>query len=427
MQLTRIKEKFIGLFFNADFHNLSSAVVLKALTSLIYIILIPFAIGKMGTNNYGITVFFLTMHGYVTLFDTGITYAVNYLYTRELALDRTSADNVYYNSILIYLCLALFVFFATFALSEKLSVWAFNTTEYSTSFIIFGAILFFSVFDSLMTSVIQGHEKLMLVAISRFCLDVVKIIGVVVTAFGGVKPQDVVLFILAAVLVKLAVNAYSFSRLKISSRFQFDKKIILGILRLSLPSMGISACMLVALMTDKFLVSGKINPSAFAVYSVVIDLTSKVYFVYYSLTSVVYPKLIKNKTTGMSVRNLNYAQFAGILALIVIYYLPLNIFSDKIIGFFVHVDESVAPLLLLASLNAVLYLVTTVFETSLNSSAKMKMSLFAHISGVVALLSALHFLFSSYGAMGALISVTIMYLVMNTFFVYFQLKYRVLG
>lgn len=426
MRSILIKTSPLEYLRHPDFFNLSSAIFLKIIASVCYIILIPFAIEKIGPSKYGVVAFFLTIHGYVTLFDTGITYAVNYLYTKQLALDVKEAEKIHQCSLIIYASLAILVLALTSLFSDKLSMLAFGSLEYRSSFAIFGWILFLSIFDSAMTSVLQAHERLSLISLSRFLLDVVKIAGVVAVSLGWVRPAAIVEFIVVAVASKVGLNFFSFAKLNIKFTLKFDRQIILEILKMSLPAVGISACMLIALLTDKFLISGKISPAVFAAYSVVIDLTSKIYFVYYSLTTVVYPKLIKNKAAGKSVKKLRYIQYGGVVFMCLLYYLPLNIFSKEILSIFIKTDGSIDVLLYLASVNSLLYLTATVGETALNSSAMMKRTFIAHACGVVVYLALLHALFNIFGAVGVLLSIMGMYFSMNIVFLFFQLKLKML-
>lgn len=406
--------KNLNFFKSISAQNVYISLLFKILTSLMFLVMVPFSIRTMGTEAYGVAAFFLTMHGSVSLLDSGFTYALGLQYTRRLVQNPDSAKQVFFSAIPVYLGLAFLALLGFIIFREKLSVLAFGTADYSGEMLVFGFVVGLTALDSMLGTVLQAHEKINLIATGRFLLDLVKVAGVGLMAVLNLGPTSIVWFILLSSIVKIVYDFFYFRKFIPEVRIHLDFSEVKQMLKFALPSVAIAVCSLVMSMLDKFLVSGTISSSAFTSYSFAFDLTSKAYFLMYAITSVVYPKLIKSHSTGQNPANFIKIQLLSLLIIAVIYYLPLAVFSGPITALLLgnELIEPTATLIKLCSVSALLYLSFTIVETYLNTTGAVLKTLTVYIVGISSLIILMKHFVPKFQLYGVAISVALMFTVM---------------
>lgn len=397
--------------------NIYISLVFKILTSILFLILVPYAIRSLGAEKYGIAAFFLTMHGYVSLLDSGFTYALGLQYTQKLVHSESEARDVFYSAVPVYLLLSLLAFLGFAIFRKDISQLAFASQNYSFEMFLFGFVLALSALDSMLSTVLQAHEKINLIATGRFLLDLVKVAGVALMGYMQFEPQTIIYFILLSVITKIIFDLFYFSKLLPEFKVKMDWGKTRDMLKLALPSVGIALCSLFMSMMDKFLVSGKISATAFTSYSFAYDLTTKAYFLVYAVTSVIYPKLIKNHSQGHSRSHLLKIQFLAVLLMALAYYLPLSLFAVPISSFLIGQELSVTTgiLIQLCSLSAVLYLSFTVLESYLVSTGSVFKTLAVYVLGIFSFKLLLDYFIEKYQLIGVSLAVSSMFIIMILF------------
>lgn len=409
-----VKINKLNFFKSVSAQNVYISLFFKILTSLMFLMMVPFSIRTMGAETYGIAAFFLTMHGSVSLIDSGFTYALGLQYTRRLVQDEKSAQEVFFSAIPIYLTLAVLALIGFTLFKEKLSVLAFNSEAYSGEMLVFGFILALTTLDSMLGTVLQAHEKINLIATGRFLLDLVKVAGVTVMAVARLSPNSIVWFILLSSVVKILFDLFYFLKIIPQIKINFNFTEVRLMLRFALPSVAIAICSLVISMMDKFLVSGKISSSAFTSYSFAYDLTTKAYFLMYAITSVIYPKLIKTHSLGLNPAKLIKIQLLSVVSIAVIYYIPLALFSVPITALLLgqQLIEPTSTLIKICSLSAVMYLCFTIVETYLNTTGSVLKTLLVYLIGILSFKFLLDFFVERYQLFGVAVAVSIMFFIM---------------
>lgn len=394
--------------------NIYISLIFKILTSFLFLILVPYAIRSLGAEKYGIAAFFLTMHGYVSLLDSGFTYALGLQYTQKLVHSEKDARDVFYSAVPVYLLLSLFAFLGFAVFRKEISILAFNTDTYSFEMFLFGFVLALSTLDSMLSTVLQAHEKINLIATGRFLLDLVKVVGVALMGYMQFAPQSIVYFILLSVVTKIIFDLFYFFKLLPEFKVKLDWLKTRAMLKLALPSVGIALCSLFMSMMDKFLVSGKISATAFTSYSFAYDLTTKAYFLVYAVTSVIYPKLIKNHSQGHSRSHLLKIQLLAVLLMTLGYYLPLSVLAVPISSFLIGEELSATTgiLIQLCSVSAVLYLSFTVLESYLVSTGSVFKTLAIYILGIISFKLFLDYFIEKYQLIGVSLAVSSMFIIM---------------
>jgi PST family polysaccharide transporter len=397
--------------------NIYISLIFKILTSLLFLILVPYAIRSLGAEKYGIAAFFLTMHGYVSLLDSGFTYALGLQYTQKLVHNQSDARDVFYSAVPVYLLLSIIAFLSFAVFRKEISILAFNTEIYSFEMFLFGFVIAFSTLDSMLSTVLQAHEKINLIATGRFLLDLVKVAGVALMGYMQFAPEAIVYFIILSVLVKIIFDLFYFLKLLPEFKIKLDWLKTRAMLKLALPSVGIALCSLFMSMMDKFLVSGKISATAFTSYSFAYDLTTKAYFLVYAVTSVIYPKLIKNHSQGHSRSHLLKIQFLAVLLMALVYYLPLSLFAEPISSFLIgpELSATTGVLIQLCSLSAILYLCFTVLESYLVTTGSVFKTLSVYILGIISFKLFLDYFIEKYQLIGVSLAVSSMFTIMILF------------
>jgi PST family polysaccharide transporter len=393
--------------------NVAVSLTFKVLTSLLFLILVPYSIRTMGAESYGIAAFFLTMHGYVSLLDSGFSYALGLKYTRAIVNDPHEAQSILSAAIPLYLFISVLALIGFFLFRFQLSRMAFASEAYAFHMGLFGVVLAVTAIDSMLVTVMQGHEKISQIVVGRFILDLVKVAGVTGMAFFKLQPDMIVWFIVASSVLKFAFDLRIFSALtKIVN--SFDYKRTLEIFYLALPSIGIALCSLYMSMLDKFFVSGKISSSAFTSYSFAFDLTTKAYFLMYAITTVIYPKLIKTHSQGNSMFGLVRIQLFSLLGIVGVYYLPLFVFSDGVTRLLLgeNLVEPTSTLIRFCCAIAILYLIFSIFENFLNARGAVLKTFIVYLCGLTAVSVSMGWLVEKFEIYGVPVAVLLMFSVM---------------
>lgn len=402
------------LLTNKRFQSVVATAFFKAMSSLLFLVAIPFSITHLGESVYGVVAFFLTMHGYVSLLDTGFSYVVGLRYTRALVISESDGNKIISESMPIYIILAVIGLVVFAFLSKEISHAFFGTSAYSLSVALFGLVLALTVVDSIAVVILVAHEMLVRVSFHRFLLDLFKVVGLFVVAGFGLGVDSILIFLILAGVVKLVFDYLCVIKLGV----RFCPKINFDEIRLNFlmawPAITMAGLSLLMSMIDKFLVSGKLSSEAYASYSFAMDLTTRSYFLMYALAGTLYPVFIKKHASGESMKSLLKVWVMALTAIGVFYYLPLGWFAYPIVSFLVDAEfaEKSYALIRVCGLSAIFYLAFNIFENFLNSAGKIKWVMVSYLSGLGVFFLVHAKLMSDYGSYGVAWAVAIMFLTM---------------
>ncbi len=403
-------------FKNSHFQNVSTSVVTKLLSSILFIVIVPFAIANIGEAKYGIVAFFLTMNGYVSLLDTGFSYAFGLRYAQALATEPDRAPKVVEGSLPIYLFLSFIGFVAIWLNRGYISQLLFGSEVYRDAMVVFGLSLGVTVLDSFFVVIIQAHNNIKWISLNRFGLDVVKIVFLVILILFNYAPEFIVWGLLLGSLIKLALDIHIANRLcpLFQLKIDFSPKEFKQNIRLSWAAIGVAIASLFLSMIDKTLINSKFSSEVFASYSFSFDLTSKSYFLMYAIVGSSYPTLMRRIAKGDSIKDILKLNLLGLSVISFGYYLPLVLFGKSILTIITNPDfaERTAQILPYSTLAAVLYLTFNIFENILNARGHIVSVLVIYLAGVVSLVLAVQILIPRYGVTGAALSLLAMYITM---------------
>lgn len=399
------------------FQNVAVPLVTKVLTSVLYIVVIPYAINRIGAQAYGIVAYFLMLHGYVSLFDSGFSYAFGLRYARSLAASDGRSVRIAEGSSSIYLVLSAVAFLTFFIFSHQLSQLFFSNDEHAYSVALFGITLALSVIDSFFVVMIQAHNQVRLINMNRFFLDAIKIASIFVLVWLGLPPDDILYGFILATLTKLVLDILVVKRMTgrhfvVLKWFPNEWGENLSMAGGSLAVAGLSLLMSLA---DKTMVNRGLSSEQFAAYSFSFDLTQKSYFLMYAVVGATYPTLMKRYAMNRPAVDLIKINLIALSGITLFYYFPLAVFGGPVLAHFVKPDfaESTAAILPYSAFAAVLYLLFNVFETHLNAQGKIKKVMMIYTVGLITLTCGLYFLMPTLGMRGAALSVLAMFASMN--------------
>ncbi len=364
--------------------NILSGLFLKLFTAAVFFVAIPFAIRKFGAQSYGIVSFFVVFQGYIILLDTGFSYGLGVLYGRSLA-DSSPSGSLLRMGSFFYLVIATVFGLAMFFLAPLINSISFNNIDCTSIFRIFAGISFIAVLDSYFTVLLQAHNKIYKINITRFALDLVRALGLFIGATYG-SISFVIISLLLGYILKLGLSI-NYVRpiiplVEISPRFSSDS--FRSLLILSAPSVGVAIMTLLLSSFDKIFVSGKLSSVDFAHYSFAFDINTKVYFLLYAVSSAFYPTLVKRFHIGAPITGLISVWLWALIAVGFCYYLPMGLFSEKIIALLVSQDFAIkaAPICRAFALSSIIYLCFNFFENLLNASGRAHLCFISYLSGL---------------------------------------------
>lgn len=397
--------------------NGGSLLFSKIAIYFLYFVAIPPFIHAHGQGAYGTVAFFSTMIGYTVLLENGLSYAVTWRYTRALAQDNPQPEKIIRAAVPLYSLLAILpiLFLGTMAEYISISIW--NKLDYSSEIRLLGFAVAFLILDALPASVLQSHNRLVILNINRLIVDAIRVSALFVAIFVDDPLHTVILFFLLSAIIKLALDCWScFKEVGASKIFRplFSWGEVQANVRIAPLMFVVAGLSLIISLYDKIVIA-KILPEAdYAYYAFASDVCTKAYIIFFAFSSTAYNTLIRRYATSTSLRGMMYAYIAALVAMAFFYYIPLSIFGWIPVTHYLGQSFSahVMPLIQVISVAAMLYLGFTVFEANLNAKGNISFVLFAYIGGLAVLFSLAPYMVAKYSSLGMGISLAAMYGIM---------------
>lgn len=378
---------------NVRHKNAVLNIILKLLSSLIFLFVVPFVISSAGEAKYGIFAMFLTLHGYVSLVDVGFSYAVGLRYTRSISSSQKKAQAIIKSVFPLYSGLSLLPLLSLALFPNTFSDLFFGNQTFLFEVRIFGVGLSFMILSALFSVILQAHESFVAIGISRLFLDITKAVGLSLCAVFDFSLLFFTLFLVGGSLFKLLLEIWFGRHHFPSFSFCVKWKVMRAYFWLALPSIGIAILSLVMSMTDKIFVSRLLGPEAFSRYSFSFDLTTKVYFVIYGVLAALYPAFIKEIHNYKAIKNLLKSSFIVVTIMACFFYIPIFIYSTQVLSFLVSADFAIqaSQILKVFALSSIAYIFFAVMESFVNASGNSLKVLSVYLVGVLTLFTHIHF------------------------------------
>lgn len=425
-----LKEKFSSNRVNIL--NFFSYVLPKIISLSLYAVSVPFFINRVGEKAYGILTLILLVFSYLYILDFGLGYAITYRYTRKLAIGSSAATAILSKGVLFYIVSSLFFGLALMLFSDHLSMWFFNSMIYANLFKLASICCFFLMMSYFFTGILASYNCMYLTNASNLVLDLIRNISLILGAIFHGNLFLVVSIIIFGTIVKLMMDLY-FVLKKVGTltwmKPVYAPKELIFNLKLGSPMLIVLAFAILANCLGKVFVGHTFGLKELAYYSIALDLNMKAYFLIAAVNGTISTLLIRKTAVKKSKKNLFMVSLGASLAISLIYYLPLAIFSKKILSFWIGDDFAIhaCGLVKLLAVVSVLYLFYDAFYNLNQTTGKFKVNACVSVLGAFALTLTLIFFSNHFGINGVAYSYIFMYLCMITFFfVYLFFNKRVL-
>jgi len=156
------------------------------------------------------------------------------------------------------------------------------------------------------------------------------------------------------------------------------------------------------------------------------DLTVKAHILFYAILGTTYNVLIRRHATSQCTKIPMRANWAALFFIAAIYYLPLALFGDKIIGAFLGADFGIntLPLLRILVCCSISYLAFSCMEANLNAQGRIFPIMWVYLLALLIMVALTPFLFKLFGLLGICLSLMIMFIAMLTASVFLTLRRR---
>lgn len=386
------------------FWNFLSSIGLKVIAFALYFIAIPPLVATKGAETYGIIAFIIAILGYSSLIDNGLTYTVQLKYVRALTSNAVDPERVVRVAIPIYAFITLLIFFAVAPNGAGLSQLIWNTDAYAQLAPAVATLLALQVAGALPAAVLLGHNRVTLVNVARLAADLLRVTGLLVAAAATDPIGTTIFFCILGSAIKFAIDLYNCNRLVGLRRILplWSASETATLLKTAWIMWLIAAMSLVTLLYDKWFVSSNISPSDYAAYGISSDLTTKIYFVFYAISTALYTPLMRRYATEVSSKRLYYAYTSILILIAGAYYIPLSIWAEYILHAYVgrEMADAGSNVVRILAANAVTYLIFNLMEMNLYARGKSHLVLPSYVAGIIALIGVTPILSAQFGMPG---------------------------
>lgn len=362
---------FGGILVNARRHsrhlsNVGAFLITRFIAIGLYAVSLPVFINRTSDAAYGVIAIGFSFIAISQILDVAVGYVVAQSIGRRLA--RTSRKHLKLFNTLFW------VYFLCAATLAILLVFIFMNVELSEDernlFIWIGLLLPSLATSGIVAAIFQANNSLLYLNASRFIFEAGKSAALIISALlfaepGAVGPILFVVVVLRAALdlrelkVRLGYHLYPPN---FKDMFRF-----LPLLKLGLPSLWMVLLSLFVNIGDKLLIAQFFSKTDVAYYSLAFDVNTKAYLILGAINSAMYAAMIRNHALRRSSSAQIQIGLVAVATMGLLYYLPLALFSKKILSLWVSPEFGVATahLVPIFSLASLAYLCANVFETSL--------------------------------------------------------------
>mgnify|MGYP001227012035 CR=1 FL=1 len=396
--------KFIAV--RGHIFNASSLLFSKVIVYAAYFAAVPVYVSSHGQASYGVVALFGVLIGYSILLENGLSYAVTLRYTRALArAQEIEANRIVRAAMPMYAMLSLACVLCFLLGADQLSLLIWKKTDYADPLRLAGLAVALLVADALFVSIIQAHNRLVVLNMIRLVVDIVRAAALYVAAYSENSLLPVIWMFLISAILKLALDAGYCLRFLVSKQIfrpLFDVREIVTNLKLAPMTIVISIIWLFVSLYDKTYAARNVPERDFAYYALAADLTSKAHVFFYAILGTTYNAMIRHHAMGKGTGTLLKANGIALLFITIFYYLPIFIFGADIVGYFLGPDFGLqtGPLLKILACCSVIYLAFSCFEANLNAQGRAFAMMWIYLVGLLILVLITPWLFDFFGLAG---------------------------
>lgn len=404
-------------------NNFLSFIITKFLSLGIFAITVPYFINNLGNEKYGIITLVLILFNYLYVFDFGMGYAITYRFTRQLTKNNSYSWKIISKGIPFYLISSIIFGLIFIFLSTNISIWLFDNSNYSILFKLLGISCFLLMLSNLLIGILTSYNKIYLANYSRLVLDIIKGFSFIIGVMNNGDLTYVMIAIVFGMVIKVLLDLWLVYR-QIGHFYWlkpiFSIKDIFFNFKFSSPMMVTIFFAMFVNSLDKVYITKIFSPEQLAYYSIAFDLNVKAYFLLAAVNGTMVTLLVRKSAKKENKMKLIKISFIAILFITIFYYVPLAIFSQKILEIWINPDfaNKSYKFVRIMVLVSILHMIYDVFYNLFQTAGKFKLLSYASILGFLVLLCALNILIDNYGIGGIIYSFILMYLFMISYFVY---------
>jgi O-antigen/teichoic acid export membrane protein len=351
-----------------------------------------FVRSSVGTQ-YGTIALLFSVFSYISLLDLGIGYAVNYRFAKALARGRHDLGYIVSTAMPLFLAVGLTFTAIVFAAGRQISTVLFGTALHATAIEALSITAVLVLTSSVLTGVVQAYNRVDLVNLSSFTLDLSKAAALIVAANSRHAVLVAMWVIVVGMILKAIFDLFSFRWVTggVASVIpKLDKRELRINLNFGAP-MAMTSLVSVAYWTaDRVYVSRAFGPEALTSYSIGADVCSKAFFLVYAVTRAVYTLLIRRRAMRVDSRILQKISIAAVVGVAVVFYLPLFAFAPRLLSVWVGHAAAIksAAVTRISSVGAVAYLAMIVYDNYLQAAGRARTLLLINTAMTICMISA---------------------------------------
>ncbi len=193
--------------------NFTSFFVSRGISLALFAVTLPYFLNRVGEQAYGVVTMLFLLYAYPHVLDLGMGYSLNFRLGRAVARGIRRVHSLVRCSVPYYLALALLIGCGMFFGGGYASAVLLGTSRYGELFQWIGVGMAFSVLSAPCSAIMQAHNRVSWVNLSRLFLDVIRSGALVVTVMTGGRLEYLVLTIVAGSAGKLVLDLFLAAKL----------------------------------------------------------------------------------------------------------------------------------------------------------------------------------------------------------------------
>ena len=377
--------------------NIVVSLLIKGLNILIGFIQFPIALEYVGSSRYGIWLIIGSLIGWIGFFDIGLGNGLRNKFAEALAKGDKKSARVYVSTTYAILSLIMLAVMAIFFVVSRYIDWykVFNaSTDINENlstlvYVVFGSFALQFVLKMITTILVADQKPALrdVIMLSGKIINLAVLLVLVNTTTGSLLNLGI-LYSITPTLALIFASIYFYSKdykQYIPSIKFIDFKYARDLMNLGMKFFVLQIAVLVLYSTDNMIITQLYDPSQVTVYNIafkyfsVVTMGSQIILApFWSAATEAY---FKNELLWIKKINRKLLLIWGITILVVIVMVLSSNFVYKIwIG-----DSVTVPMKLSISFGiyVVVYLYSSIFTTFINSTGKLKISIYSAVFNVI--------------------------------------------
>jgi O-antigen/teichoic acid export membrane protein len=383
---------------------------------ILFLITTPYYAEKLGPTPFGILFLVLAVIGYFSIFDFGFSSAtLKYLSEYIGKEDSKKIKEIISGSFTIYLALGIFGSLAIllsvdFIVDKIFRVEERNIEAAKFAFYVASFAFTFKMLSTVFNAIIRAFQRYDLATKIGLVFSAANLMGGVFLLYLGFRLKAIIIWYFLLIILQLPV--FIVACRKLFPEFKIHLGIKKGILKMlfnfSWPAFISGVSGMLAIQFDKVLIGAMISVAAVTFYTIPAELSIRIHSFIANFSQIIFPlsSELKAKEDNSRLEYLYFKSNKIIIMIATSVIVPLYVFSDKIISFWMGSDFAnktsfVFPVLLISYYIVIFTIVPYFFLNGLN---KPKVNaLYSFLSFILNLISCL-ILIPKYGINGAAIA-----------------------